>query len=75
LQSALSDFYVEYTLAVRLERPDTRLTVSSALHANIQDVFNHYGVQIMSPHYESDPAAKVWVPRERWNEPPADRGV
>ncbi len=24
------------------------------LHANIQDVFNRYGVQIMSPHYMND---------------------
>ncbi|MDH4038172.1 MAG: mechanosensitive ion channel family protein [Candidatus Krumholzibacteria bacterium] len=71
LQSALSDFYVEYTLLVRLERPDTRASVASALHANIQDVFNEHGVQIMSPHYENDPAEKVWVPREKWHEPPA----
>ena len=27
----------------------------SQLHANIQDVFNEYGVQIMSPHYIADP--------------------
>jgi small-conductance mechanosensitive channel len=74
LQSALSDFYVEYTLLVRLLRPDTRTLVASALHANIQDAFNENGVQIMSPHYEGDPADKVWVPRERWHEPPAGPG-
>jgi hypothetical protein len=28
------------------------------LHANIQDVFNEHGVQIMSPHYMGDPAAR-----------------
>jgi small-conductance mechanosensitive channel len=74
LQETLSDFYVEYTLLVRLERPDERPLVASELHANIQDVFNEHGVQIMSPHYENDPAGKVWVPKERWHEPPAERG-
>lgn len=74
LQAALSDFYVEYTLLVRLERPDSRAQVASELHASIQDAFNENEVQIMSPHYEADPGAKVWVPKERWHEPPADRG-
>jgi hypothetical protein len=41
------------------------------LHANIQDVFNEYGVQIMSPHYVADPAAPQVVPREKWHQPPA----
>jgi small-conductance mechanosensitive channel len=71
LQSSLSDFYVEYTLVARLERPESRALVLSELHANIQDVFNEYGVQIMSPHYEGDPDGKVWVPREKWHEAPA----
>jgi small-conductance mechanosensitive channel len=73
LQSSLSDFYVEYTLFGRLEVPETRVRVLSALHANIQDVFNEYGVQIMSPHYEGDPDGKVWVPKEKWHVAPADR--
>ena len=37
-----------------------------ALHANIQDLFNANGVQIMSPHYEGDPnSAKVVPPEKR----------
>jgi small-conductance mechanosensitive channel len=71
LQTSLSDFYVEYQLNAHLERPETRIRTLAALHANIQDAFNENGVQIMSPHYESDPAEKVWVPREKWFEPPA----
>lgn len=71
IQSALSDFYVEYTLFARLEVPEGRALVLSALHGNIQDVFNEYGVQIMSPHYEGDPDGKVWVPREKWYDAPA----
>ena len=71
LQSALSDFYVEYTLFGRLEVPQTRVAVLSALHANIQDIFNVHGVQIMSPHYEGDPDGKVWVPKDQWYAAPA----
>ncbi len=72
LQSALSDFYVEYTLFARLEKANERTRVLSRLHANIQDLFNEHGVQIMSPHYEGDPEGKVWVPREKWHEAPAE---
>jgi small-conductance mechanosensitive channel len=71
LQTALSDFYAEYQLNAHLERPETRNRTLAELHANIQDAFNEHGVQIMSPHYESDPAEKVWVPRDRWFAPPA----
>ena len=71
LQTSLSDFYVEYQLNAYLEQPEARLPTLAALHANIQDAFNEYGVQIMSPHYESDPAEKVWVPKEKWFEAPA----
>ena len=36
----------------------------TALHRNILDVFNEYGVQIMTPAYEGDPAEPKLVPRE-----------
>lgn len=72
LQSSLSDFYVEYTLFGRLEQANQRNRVLSRLHANIQDLFNEHGVQIMSPHYEGDPDDKVWVPKEKWHEAPAE---
>ena len=71
LQRQLSDFYVEYELRVALEKPSARASTLSQLHANIQDVFNEYGVQIMSPHYEADPAQPVVVPKTKWHEPPA----
>ncbi len=71
LQTSLSDFYVEYQINAYLEQPEARVPTLAALHANIQDAFNEHGVQIMSPHHESDPAEKVWVPREKWFEPPA----
>jgi len=74
-QTALSDFYIEYRLCAQVERPEIRRITLTALHANIQDVFNEFGVQIMSPHYENDPLEKVWVPKEQWFEAPAEEGV
>ena len=73
MQRSLSDFYVEYTLGARMAQPNRRIAVLDALHRNIQDVFNEYGVQIMSPHYVADPAEKVWVPKENWYEAPAKK--
>jgi small-conductance mechanosensitive channel len=55
VQTALSDFYVEYQLNAHLEKPETRMAVLGQLHSNIQDTFNEAGVAIVSPHYESDP--------------------
>jgi small-conductance mechanosensitive channel len=68
-QTALSDFYVEYRLAAYtpVATPVRRIDVLSQLHANIQDVFNENGVQIMSPHYMADPSEPQVVPKDRWN--------
>ena len=56
IQAALEDFYVRYVLMVCLEQQDRKALLLHQLHANIQDLFNEYGVQIMSPNYEADPA-------------------
>ena len=71
LQTALCDFYVQYTLMVCLEEPNRRVATLAALHANIQDAFNEYGVQIMSPNYEADPEGRKIVPRAQWYAAPA----
>jgi small-conductance mechanosensitive channel len=70
-QSALEDFYIRYTLFVCPETPNRRLATMSALHANILDAFNEYGVQIMSPNYEADPEGLKVVPKGRWHAAPA----
>jgi len=70
-QSGLSDFYVEYRLCAQVDRPENRRITLTSLHANIQDVFNEFGVQIMSPHYVNEPLEKVWVPKEQWFDTPA----
>ncbi|MBV8047129.1 MAG: mechanosensitive ion channel family protein [Paludibacterium sp.] len=72
-QTALGDFYPVYRLVAQAvpTAPQPRAEVLSVLHANIQDVFNRYGVQIMSPHYMADtPVTKVVAP-EDWYRPPA----
>lgn len=72
-QTALSDFYPEYRLVAQAvpSEPRPRALLLSVLHANIQDVFNEFGVQIMSPHYLGDPQEAKWVPREQWHAAPA----
>jgi small-conductance mechanosensitive channel len=71
LQTALLDAAVQYTLLVCLEHPERRTRVLDKLHANIQDAFNEYGVQIMSPQYEADPNEPKVVPPSRWYAAPA----
>jgi small-conductance mechanosensitive channel len=71
VQRALSDWYVEYQVVAYAERSDDRPLAQSRLHAAIQDAFNEHGVQIMSPHFVSQPRERPVVPRERWSAPPA----
>jgi small-conductance mechanosensitive channel len=66
-QTALQDFYVEYTLLVCLTEQARRGLIFDRLHANIQDCFNESGVQIMSPHYERDPDGMKIVPKAKWH--------
>ena len=75
MQTALSDFYVEYQLNANIQHPEERLKVLAELHTHIQDVFNEHEVQIMSPHYRMDPPQPVIAPRDTWNTtppPPSD---
>lgn len=74
-QTALSDWYTHYRLVCQAipDEPQPRAQVLSALHASIQDVFNEYGVQIMSPQYFEDPPQPKIVPPEKWFTAPARR--
>lgn len=73
VQTALSDFYVEYRVCAQSTRlaPQRRAEAMNNLHANIQDVFNTNGVQIMSPHYFMDPPEPQVVPESAWFTAPA----
>ena len=74
-KTELSDFYVEYRLVVRAtptgEVPRRRIL--SNLHANVLDLFNEHGVQIMSPHYERDPDQLKVVAKKDWHAEPAPK--
>ena len=73
VQTALSDFYVEYRLCAQSHRnaPARRAEVISQLHAAVQDLFNENGVQILSPHYMADPPRPHVVPPGPWASVPA----
>ena len=46
-------------------------TLRTGLMRNILDLFNEYGVQIMTPAYEGDPETPKVVPKELWYAAPA----
>ncbi|ENZ8048624.1 TPA: mechanosensitive ion channel domain-containing protein [Klebsiella pneumoniae] len=70
-KQGLLDWYTSYELQVRL-LPTTKLPDGrNALHSSIIDVFNEFGVQIMSPNFVMQPKAAVVVPQEAWYAAPA----
>lgn len=71
LQKALGDFGVTYELNAFCRKPDQMPRIYSDLHSSIQDVFNEYGVAIMTPHYVADTDEPKMVPKEEWYAPPA----
>jgi small-conductance mechanosensitive channel len=71
LEKTLGDFCVTYELFAAIDDPTTRRSMYAALHRNVLDVFNEYGVQIMTPAYEGDPERPKVVPREEWYAAPA----
>lgn len=67
----LLDWYTSYELQVRL-LPETTLPEGrNALHSSIIDVFNEFGVQIMSPNFVMQPKSAVVVAKEDWYTAPA----
>jgi small-conductance mechanosensitive channel len=70
-QKALGDFAVTYEINVYCEDPQAMGLVYTMLHRNILDLFNEYGVQIMTPAYEGDPKDRKVVPKEEWFSAPA----
>jgi small-conductance mechanosensitive channel len=71
LQKLLGDFCVNYEINVFCDNAQAMNRLYTALHQNILDVFNEYGVQIMTPNYESDPSEAKLVPRDQWYLAPA----
>lgn len=71
LQKALGDFAVTYELNAYCDRPAEMNRIYTDLHRNILDVFNEYGVAIMTPAYEGDPEQPKLVARDQWYAAPA----
>jgi small-conductance mechanosensitive channel len=71
LQTSLADFSVIYEINAYCDAPDRMVELYTRLHRNILDVFNEYGVQIMTPAYEHDPKEPKIVPRDQWYSAPA----
>lgn len=71
LRKSLGDFAITYELNVYVADAGRMASTYSALHDNILDVFNEYGVAIMTPAYEGDPEEPKFVPREKWYAAPA----
>jgi small-conductance mechanosensitive channel len=71
LQQEMGDFAVNYEINGFCKDVSRMVAIKSDLHRNIQDVFNEYGVQIMSPAYENDPEGLKIVPPDQWYSAPA----
>jgi len=53
LQTSLDDFYVSYQINAYVREANKQASIYSALHQNIQDIFNERGIEILSPHYRA----------------------
>lgn len=70
-QLNLMDWYIAYELQVKLRVGESLAGVKSELHSHIQDVFNEFNVQIMSPNFVNQPEGAVMVARDNWFAAPA----
>jgi small-conductance mechanosensitive channel len=73
LQKTLGDFAVTYELNAYCRTPGLMPRLYADMHRHILDVFNEYGVQIMTPAYEGDPAEPKVVPKSEWYPAPAKK--
>ena len=71
LQKALADFAVTYEINACCNDAQAMNRIYTQLHQNILDVFNEYGVQIMTPAYEGDPEQPKIVPKDQLYAAPA----
>jgi small-conductance mechanosensitive channel len=71
MHKALGDFCVTYEINAYCNDPMVMNRLYTELHRNILDLFNEYGVQIMTPAYEGDPEQPKLVPKDQWYAAPA----
>jgi small-conductance mechanosensitive channel len=68
---SLGDFCVTYELNAYCSDARAMNALYADMHRHILDVFNEYGVQIMTPAYEGDTPEPKVVPKDKWFAPPA----
>jgi small-conductance mechanosensitive channel len=61
----LGDFAVDHEINAYCRNAHEMMPLYTALHRSILDLFNEYGVQNMTPAYESDPKQLKVVLKER----------
>ena len=71
LQKKLGDFAVTYEINAFCNDVTRMHLMYTDLHRHILDVFNEYGVQIMTPAYEGDPEVPKVVAQKDWHTAPA----
>ena len=68
LETELQDYYPCYQINAYIKEADKYGDIMSALHQNIQDIFNEAGVEIMSPHYDAKrDGSESTIPQEYRN--------
>ena len=72
-QLSLMDWYIAYELQVKLRAGQSLAEARNELHSNIQDVFNEFNVQIMSPNFVIQPEGAVVVTEDNWYAAPAEK--
>ncbi|BBS37430.1 mechanosensitive ion channel protein MscS [Enterobacter cloacae] len=72
-QLELMDWYIAYELQVKLIPGQALAEARNELHGLIQDVFNEFNVQIMSPNFVMQPEGTVIVAEENWYAAPAEQ--
>jgi small-conductance mechanosensitive channel len=73
LQTSLGDFAVNYELNAYCRDEKQAMVLYSELHRNIQDIFNEFGISIMTPAYETDTPDPKIVPKDKWYAAPATK--
>lgn len=71
LYKGLGDFCVTYEINAYCSDAKAMPHLHAKLQRNILDVFNEYGVQIMTPNYHDDPQQPKLVEKGQWHAAPA----
>jgi small-conductance mechanosensitive channel len=72
LALSLDDYNVRYEVNAYLKPGVIPYVGSSELNRNVLDIFNEYGISLLSPSYRADPPKPKLVSKENWYTTPAN---